>query len=140
MFIETDLEEIKTIHNSKILFQSKLAKVSDLRYGENPHQQPRFTKRRSAAELPATNSFTARRCRLIIMLMRKRLGLFASLTSLPARLSNTNPSASARAKPMKLLIAALWQPTDFRLSADSSRLTIGYAQVADQVNEIFTEV
>jgi phosphoribosylaminoimidazolecarboxamide formyltransferase/IMP cyclohydrolase len=39
MFIETDLEEIKSDSELEDFVSIELAKVSDLRYGENPHQQ-----------------------------------------------------------------------------------------------------
>ena len=39
MFIETDLEEIESDSELEDFVSIELAKVSDLRYGENPHQQ-----------------------------------------------------------------------------------------------------
>jgi phosphoribosylaminoimidazolecarboxamide formyltransferase/IMP cyclohydrolase len=39
MFIETDLEEIDSDSELESFVSIELAKVSDLRYGENPHQQ-----------------------------------------------------------------------------------------------------
>ena len=95
------------------------------------------------AESRTPNSFTARKCRLIITLMRKPPGISSAIsTNLPARLSNTQiRRASASARQTKKPTDARSPPIRFRLSAESSRLIERLTRKSPrELIEVFTEV
>jgi phosphoribosylaminoimidazolecarboxamide formyltransferase/IMP cyclohydrolase len=143
MFIETDLEEIKDDSQLEDFVSIELAKVSDLRYGENPHQQAALYETGERGGIARAEQLHGKDMSFNNYVDAEAAwNLVCEFDELAcAIIKHTNPSGVGTGATNEIAyrralatdpISAFGGIVAFNQSVD--------AQVAESVNEIFTEV